>query len=269
MKKIIFIILLCVIAGCESQYDEYDLTGYNLDGYDREGYTIWGYNKKGYNRDGFNREGYNRKGKYNPEYDERLTSLLKSDVSTEQQEELTAQELQEKLIAQEQQLKELKQRQKTIEQKLSIVEILEDPESFTYRDSNIVVTLDKVYVKDGCLYAEMTLMVTRDTVIIRPKTCKKIIHPDGSVIEEIPQGIKMLDNFDNSLGLGNIEPCYYGYDSETGIRPKKSQLFTIRFNNKPLNNTGWLTLEVAKDVFGNIGPFSLRIPRTVIIHLLS
>lgn len=77
MKKIIFIILLCVIAGCESQYDEYDLTGYNFDGYDREGYTIWGYNKKGYNREGFNREGYNRKGKYNPEYDQRLNDLLK------------------------------------------------------------------------------------------------------------------------------------------------------------------------------------------------
>lgn len=260
MKKIILVIFLCLIAGCESQYNEYDLTGYNLDGYDREGYTIWGYNKKGYNRDGFNREGYNRKGKYNPEYDERLTSLLKSDVSTEQQ---------EKLIAQEQQLEELKQRQEIMDQKLFIVEILEDPESFTYRDSNIVVTLDKVYVKDDCLYAEITLMVTRDTIIIRPKTCKKITGPNGSVIDKIPQGIRMLDNFHNSLGLGNIEPCYYGYDSEIGIRPKQSQLFTIRFNNKPLNNTGFLLLEVAQDVFGNIGPFLFQIPRTAIIHLLS
>lgn len=257
MKKIIFIILLCVIAGCESQYD---LTGYNNDGYDREGYTIWGFNKKGYNREGFNREGHNHKGKYNPEYDERLKTLLESDVSTEQQ---------EKLIAQEQQIEELKQRQEIMDQKLFIIEILEDPESFTYRDSNIVLTLDKVYVKDDRLHAEITLMVTRDTIIIRPKTCKKITFPDGSVIDKIPQGIIMIDNFGNSLGLGNIEPCYYGYDSEIGIRPKQSQLFTIRFNNKPLNNTFFLDLKVAQDVFGNIGPFSLRIPRTVIIHLLS
>lgn len=254
MKKIILIILLCLTAGCESGYDEYDLTGYNNDGYDREGYTIWGYNKKGYNRAGFNREGYNRKGKYNPEYDERLTALLKS---------------RKQAVSPEQQIEKLQQQQIIMDESLSIADTLADPENFTYRDSNIVLTLEKVYVKDDNLYAEITLLVTRDTIIIRPKTCRKATSPDGSVVDKIPQGITMLDNFGNSIGLVKIEPCYYRYDSEIGIRPQQRQLFTIRFNSKPLNNTDFLVLEVAQDVFGNIGPFVFLIPGTAIIPPLS
>ena len=150
-------------------------------------------------------------------------------------------------------------------QRLGSVEYLQSLANLSYRDENITVSLDKIYVKDDVLYAEIVLTVINDQLIIRPNTYKKIFNDNDLLVGEIPQGIKIIDNFKNSLGLLDIEPRHYGHDSEIGVRPNQNQRYTIQCN-PPLKNTTILHLAVGKEVFDTPEPFYFTIPKTTVIY---
>jgi len=133
-----------------------------------------------------------------------------------------------------------------------------------YQDENVSISFKRAYRdnKDSVFFIELSVQVLSTNKIIWPKTYSNYWYAN----------IKLVDNFGNSLGFDrkgfmSITPRYYGTETEVGLRPSETEIFTIKFNNIPLPNTEYLILTVPPKTFGNINQFEIKIDKPIIQKL--
>lgn len=139
-------------------------------------------------------------------------------------------------------------------------------QGFSSKNDDILIEIVDFKIYDESTYFELRLTVISNNIIIKPKTYEVSVSlEEGTEMgHPYPTGFFLSDNFGNLFNLKEIEPRYFRFGDEIGIKPGESKIFKIWFADTPIESTDYLTLSISSKTFNNSQQLELVIPHLII-----